>query len=175
MMTTVYLVWLSFLKVGSIAFGGGYAMIPVIMSEVVTTHQWLTQQEFLNIVSISQVTPGPIAVNAATYVGYKAAGVLGSAAATFGVATFSIIATALLSTKLLKHRESPRLQAIFTTLNPIVLALIVSAGFGTGAYVKPEVASGVVAGIAVVWLWKVGGKSHWLMILSAVLGMVLFR
>lgn len=175
MMHTVYMVWLSFLKVGSIAFGGGYAMIPVIMSEVVTAHQWLTQQEFLNIVSISQVTPGPIAVNAATYVGYKAAGILGSAAATFGVATFSIIATALLSTKLLKHRESPRLQAIFTTLNPIVLALIVSAGFGTGAYVKPEVASGVVAGIAVVWLWKVGGKSHWLMILSAVMGMFLFK
>lgn len=175
MIKTVMLVWLSFLKIGSIAFGGGYAMIPVIMSEVVTVHQWLSQQEFLNIVSISQVTPGPIAVNAATYVGYKAAGVLGSAAATFGVATFSIIATSLLSTKLLKHRESPRLQAIFTTLNPVVLALIVSAGFGTGAYVKTELASGLVAAIAVLWLWKVGGKSHWLMMLSAVMGMLLFR
>lgn len=175
MIKTVMLVWLSFLKVGSIAFGGGYAMIPVIMSEVVTTNQWLSQQEFLNIVSISQVTPGPIAVNAATYVGYKAAGIVGSAAATIGVATFSVLATSLLSTKLLKHRESPRLQAIFSTLNPVVLALIVSAGFGTGAYVKPELASGVLAAIAILWLWRIGGKSHWLMMLSAALGMLLFR
>lgn len=172
---TIFTIWLSFLKIGSIAFGGGYAMIPVIMNEVVVVHQWLSQQEFLNIVSISQVTPGPIAVNAATYVGYKAAGFFGSVAATFGVASFSIVATSLLSSKLMKHRESPKLQAIFTTLNPIVLALIVSAGIGTGSYVKPFWGSALIVLIACAWLLRVKGKSHWLMMLSALVGLLLFR
>ncbi len=88
MLSSILQLWLTFFKIGAIAFGGGYAMLPVIMSEVVTGQQWLSSQEFLNIVSISQVTPGPIAINSATYVGYKVAGVFGSLFATLGVVGF---------------------------------------------------------------------------------------
>lgn len=171
----IALVFTSFLKIGSIAFGGGYAMLPVIMSEVVNHRAWLSQQEFLNIVSISQVTPGPIAINSATYVGYKVSGILGSAAATLGVVSFSVMATTLLSTKLMKHRESPKLQMIFKTLNPMVLALIVSAGIGTARYVKMEMGSAVIVAVSILWLSFVKGKSHWLMILCGGLGFIFFR
>lgn len=175
MMINIVLVFLSFLKIGSIAFGGGYAMIPVIMNEVVTVHHWISQQEFLTIVVLSQVTPGPIATSAATYVGYRVAGLPGAIAAMVGVITFSVGATTLLSTKLLKHRESPKLQMVFATLNPIVLALIVSAGIGTGTYVKPVWQTGVIVGLTVLWLWRVKGQSHWLMLICAGLGFLLFR
>lgn len=175
MLNNLMLVFLSFLKIGAIAFGGGYAMLPVIMTEVVTTNGWLSQQEFLNIVSISQVTPGPIAINSATYVGFKVASVFGSAAATLGVVGFSIFATGILSSKLEKHRNSPLLQSIFKTLNPIVLALIVSAGIGTAKYVKQSFGSLIIAAIACLWLWKIKGKSHWLMVLCGALGFFFFR
>lgn len=171
----LWLVFASFFKIGSIAFGGGYAMLPVIMAEVVTANSWLSQQEFLNIVSISQVTPGPIAINSATYVGYKVAGVGGSAMATLGVVGFSVIATTILSTKLLKYRDAPLLQSIFKTLNPLVLALIVSAGVGTARYVRPSIGSIVIGLTACLWLWKIKGKSHWLMVLCGALGLLFFR
>lgn len=168
-------VFISFFKIGSIAFGGGYAMLPIIMSEVVGNRGWLSQQEFLNIVSISQVTPGPIAINSATYVGYKVSGILGSTAATIGVVSFSIFITTLLSTKLMQHRESPKLQMVFKTLNPMVLALIVSAGIGTAKYVRMEWGSLVIVAISIVWLSFVKGKSHWLMIACGALGFIFFR
>lgn len=175
MLNSVFELWLTFFKIGTIAFGGGYAMLPIIMTEVVTQQHWLTSQEFLNIVSISQVTPGPIAINSATYVGYKVAGVVGSLFATLGVVGFSLMATTILSTKLLKYREAPALKSIFKTLNPLVLALILSAGVGTGQYVQKSLGSVVIALIAVLWLWKVKGKSHWLMVLCGALGFVFFR
>lgn len=175
MLSSFFQLWLTFFKIGAIAFGGGYAMLPIIMTEVVTESHWLGSQEFLNIVSISQVTPGPIAINSATYVGYKVAGVLGSLSATLGVVSFSVIATTILSTKLLKYREAPMLKAIFKTLNPLVLALILSAGVGTAQYVQKSVGSLIIALVAALWLWKVKGKSHWLMILCGGLGFVFFR
>lgn len=175
MLNSILALWLSFLKIGAIAFGGGYAMLPVIMTEVVVNHTWLSNREFLNIVSISQVTPGPIAINSATYVGYKVAGFIGAMTATIGVVSFSVLATTILSTKLLKYREAPMLKMIFKTLNPLVLALIVSAGVGTARYVQPRFGSLVIAGTAAIWLWKVKGKSHWLMILCGGLGFVFFR
>ncbi len=175
MVNNLILVFFSFLKIGAIAFGGGYAMLPVIMTEVVNVQSWLSQQEFLNIVSISQVTPGPIAINSATYVGFKTAGILGSVAATLGVVSFSVFATSILSSKLEKHRNAPLLQSIFKTLNPLVLALIVSAGIGTARYVKQSLGSVVIAAVACLWLWKIKGKSHWMMILCGALGFVFFR
>ena len=175
MWNSILLLGLSFFKIGMIAFGGGYAMLPVIMNEVVNQNHWLSAQEFLNIVSISQVTPGPIAINSATYVGYKVAGIGGSVAATLGVVGFSVFATTILSTKLLKYRESPVLKSVFKTLSPLVLALIVSAGVGTAQFVQKSFGSLVIALIAAVWLWKVKGKSHWLMLICGGLGFVFFR
>lgn len=75
----------SFFKVGLFGFGGGYAILPLIQREIVSLHNWLTMDQFIDIVAISQVTPGPVAINAATFVGYKVAGLVGSLIATTGV------------------------------------------------------------------------------------------
>ena len=76
--------FLSFIQVGIFSFGGGYAAMPLIQSQVVTNHRWLTMSEFTDLITISQMTPGPIAVNSATFVGLKIAGVFGAVVATFG-------------------------------------------------------------------------------------------
>ena len=76
--------FLSFLQIGALSFGGGYAAMPLIEAQIVTTHGWLTMTEFANLVTIAEMTPGPIAVNAATFVGTKIAGVPGALAATAG-------------------------------------------------------------------------------------------
>ena len=85
--------FVTFFKIGLFSFGGGYGMLSVIQGEVVTRYSWLTMSEFTDIVAISQITPGPIAINSATYVGYKICGFFGSLAATVSVvlAPFTII------------------------------------------------------------------------------------
>ena len=83
--------FLTFLKVGAFTFGGGYAMIPIIQKEVVEKRKWANNSDILDILAISESTPGPIAVNAATYIGYKVAGFLGSIFATFGLVIPSFV------------------------------------------------------------------------------------
>ena len=76
--------FLTFFKIGAFTFGGGYAMIPLIQKEAVEKHKWISDEDILDIIAIAESTPGPIAINSATFMGYRVAGVLGSAAATFG-------------------------------------------------------------------------------------------
>ncbi|HBX49220.1 MAG TPA: chromate transporter, partial [Clostridiaceae bacterium] len=78
-------VFFCFFKIGLFSFGGGYAMLPLIQKEVVDKYAWVSVQEFIDVVAISQATPGPVAINTATYIGYKTSGVIGSAMATLGV------------------------------------------------------------------------------------------
>ena len=90
-MNILFQLFFSFSKIGAFAFGGGYAMLPLIEHEIVINHHWITYNEFIDIIGISQMTPGPIAINASTFVGYKVGGVLGSITGTIGVVTISFI------------------------------------------------------------------------------------
>ena len=89
----VFQLFITFIKIGAFTFGGGYAMVPLIQRETVEKKKWINDDDILEIVAIAESTPGPIAVNSATFVGYKTAGVLGAAAATIGVVlpSFTII------------------------------------------------------------------------------------
>ena len=118
----------SFLQVGLFSFGGGYAAMPLIQGQVVTMHQWLSMSEFTDLITISQMTPGPIAVNSATFVGIKIAGIPGALAATFGCILPSCILVTLLAKLYLKYREMAMLQGILHSLRPAVVAMIGSAG-----------------------------------------------
>ena len=82
---TAWQVFTTFFKIGAFTFGGGYAMIPLIQRETVDNHKWVTEDDILEIIAIAESTPGPIAINSATFVGYRTCGVLGSVAATLGV------------------------------------------------------------------------------------------
>lgn len=117
-------------KIGLFSFGGGYAMLPLIQKEIVTNNSWLNLSQFVDVVAISQVTPGPIAINAATFVGYKMAGIFGSAAATLGVVTPSLIVVLSLTLLFLKYNTLDTVQAAFTGIRPAVVALIAAATWG---------------------------------------------
>ncbi len=117
-----------FFKIGLFGFGGGYAMLSLIQGEVVVKHNWLTAQEFTDIVAISQMTPGPIGINTATYVGYTATqSIWGSVTATFAVILPSFILMILISRFFLQYSNHPAVESIFTGLRPAVIGLIGSA------------------------------------------------
>ena len=126
----------TFFKIGLFGFGGGYAMLSMIQGEVVTRYGWLTAQEFTDIVAISQMTPGPIGINSATYVGYStvveagygmAWGIVGSCIATFAVVLPSFILMLTISKFFIKYQKHPAVEAVFSGLRPAVVGLLASA------------------------------------------------
>ena len=118
----------TFFKIGLFGFGGGYAMLSMIQGEVVTRYGWLTPQEFTDIVAISQMTPGPIGINSATYVGFTATGsVWGSIIATLAVVLPSFILMLAISKFFLKYQKHPVVEAVFSGLRPAVVGLLASA------------------------------------------------
>ena len=119
--------FLTFLKVGTFTFGGGYAMIPIIQNEVTRKRKWITDAEILDIIVISETTPGPIAVNAATYVGYKVNGILGSIFATFGLALPSFVIIFVISYFYKDFMQWQVIQAAFKGLKVGVIILLINA------------------------------------------------
>ena len=119
---------ISFFQIGLFSFGGGYASMPLIQEQVVDIHAWLTIKEFTDLVTISQMTPGPIAVNSATFVGIKIAGIPGALVATAGCILPSCILVTLIAKLYLKYKNLSLLQGILNSLRPAVVAMIASAG-----------------------------------------------
>ena len=120
--------FLSFFQVGLFSFGGGFAALPLIQDQVVDVNKWLTLAEFTDLITISQMTPGPIAINAATFVGIRIAGVLGAIISTLGCILPSCIIVSLLGWLYFKYKNLPLMQGILGGLRPAVVALIASAG-----------------------------------------------
>lgn len=119
---------LVYLKIGLVGFGGGYAMLSLIQEEVVTKHGWLTFQEFTDIVAISQMTPGPIGINSATYIGYTVTGsVWGSIVATGAVMVPSFILVLLISISFAKIKDNKHFNALFSGIRPASVGLIGAA------------------------------------------------
>ena len=126
----------TFFMIGLFGFGGGYGMISLIQHEVVVNHAWMSSAEFTNIVAISQMTPGPIGINSATYCGYTAVynatgnaalGVAGSAIATFALVLPTFILMIVISKLFMKYMKTPVVQAVFTGLRPAVVGLLAAA------------------------------------------------
>lgn len=166
--------FLSFLQIGMFSFGGGYAALPLIQEQVVTQHGWLSRSEFTDLITISQMTPGPIAVNSATFVGIRLAGFLGALAATFGCILPSCILVTVLSYLYLKYRKMSMLQGVLETLRPAVVSMIAAAGVSIliTAFWNDAVSfmstkwDSIVIFVVAVWLLK---KKNWNPILVMVL------
>ncbi len=122
----------AFFKVGLFSFGGGYAMIPLMESEIIAHYGWLSAAEFIDILAIAETTPGPIAINSATYVGFRIAGITGSAVATIGVVSPSVILFLALGTFLVNKIKDPRLERVVQGLQPAVIVLILLAAISLG-------------------------------------------
>lgn len=118
----------SFLQIGLFSFGGGYASLPLIEDQVTNFHHWMTVPEFTDLITISQMTPGPIAVNSATFVGIRIAGIPGAVAATAGCVLPSCIIIFILAGLYLRYRNGSLLNSALTALRPAVVAMIASAG-----------------------------------------------
>ena len=178
-MIYLQLFW-SFIQIGMFSFGGGYAAMPLIQGQVVTDHGWLTMSEFTDLITISQMTPGPIAVNSATFVGLKIAGIPGAVVATLGCILPSCIIVTVLAKLYLKYREMDMLQGILGGIRPAVVALIGSAGISilqtafweaSGKMVISDT-SWLMVGIfvvCVILLRKVKMNPIWVMLLAGVM------
>lgn len=127
MILTLLQLMLSYLKIGFFGFGGGYAMLSLIHSEVVVRNAWLTNGEFSDIVAISQMTPGPIALNSATYIGYEVAGIVGSVVATVAVSLPSLTLMLLLTRFFLRLHDNCYVQGVVRGMRPVVVGMIASA------------------------------------------------
>lgn len=123
-MTIFTQLFFTFFKIGAFTFGGGYAMLPLIQMEVIDTYGWLTLNEFLEIIAIAEMTPGPVAINTATFVGYRKAGLFGSAAATLGVVLPSFLIILLIARLFTGLTKAPWAKGVFTGVKPAVIGLI---------------------------------------------------
>lgn len=177
----IYLqLFLSFLQIGLFSFGGGYAAMPLIQGQVVTGHGWLTMSEFTDLITISQMTPGPIAVNSATFVGLKIAGVPGAVVATAGCILPSCIIVTILAKLYLKYRSMDLLQGVLKSLRPAVVAMIASAGililvtafWGSSAVITfagTKWSMVVIFVICLILLRKTKLNPIWVMVLAGVM------
>ena len=164
-----------FFKVGLFSFGGGYAILPLMQHEVVDVNKWISFKEFMDIVAVSQITPGPISINLATHVGYRIGGTLGSTIATTSVILPSIIIISLIVIFLKRFSKLPAVQRIFKSLRITIVGLILAAGIAL--FVKENFidyksyiifTSVLIGGL----VFKIGSIT--LIILSGVAGAILY-
>lgn len=120
--------YLTFFKVGLFSFGGGYAALPLIQQEVVGANSWLSLSEFNDLITISQMTPGPIAVNSATFVGVRVGGLLGGLVATLGCVTPSAIIVGILAYFYKKYKDLDSISNVLYFLRPAIISMILIAG-----------------------------------------------
>lgn len=179
------LLW-SFIQIGLFSIGGGYAAMPLIQSQVVDTHGWLTMTQFADIMAIAEMTPGPIAINSATFVGIQVAGLPGAIIATIGCVLPSCVIVMMLAYMYYRFRELSMVQGILAGLRPAVVAMIASAGLSLmilsfyGERMLPEDLSGVnlisvvifAAAFFVLRKWKV--NPIYIMLGAGVAGVVLY-
>ncbi|MCY6484305.1 chromate transporter [Clostridium aestuarii] len=169
-------IFYTFLKIGMFSFGGGLAMLPFINKEIVEKHHWISLSTFKDIIGIAQMTPGPIAINSATFVGFKIQGVLGSLFATLGVITFSFILVSIATHYIMKFKESKVLKAAMLGMRPAVIGLILSAFIllAKNSYSLQDKKSLIIGGLIGFLLFKT--KLHPILIIffSGILGIIFY-
>lgn len=172
-MELIRLFW-AFLKIGAFSFGGGYAMLPLIEEEVVNIYKWLTSTEFVDIIAISQMSPGPIAVNAATFVGFRHYGILGSVIATIGVVFASFFLVMTLARIIIKYKKSFIVEGIFAGIRPAVIGLIAAACVSLFQTSIVDMKSLVISLFVLVILYKSKLHPIGIIMLSGIFGIILY-
>lgn len=167
--------FIAFFKIGILGFGGGYAMLSLIQNQVVTQHKWITDTEFTNIVAISQMTPGPISINSATYIGYTVTGsVWGSVLTTLGVCLPSLILMIVASIFFAKMKDNKYIKQVMRNMRPIVIALILAAAIPLMTKENfIDYKSYIIFGVSLLLLLKKVNPIL-VMITSGIAGLILF-
>lgn len=146
--------FLAFLKIGAFSFGGGYAVLSLIQNEVIESTNWISAQDFIDIVAIAEMTPGPIAVNSSTFVGYKVGALAGSALATLGVVLVPVLVTLTVSIYFNKFKHLKQVNWILKGIRPAVLGLIAAACVKIGSISIVDLKGAIIAILVFVGVYK---------------------
>lgn len=166
-------IFISFAKVGLFTFGGGYAALRLIQSEIIISKAWLTMEEFLDVVAIAEVTPGPIALNASTFIGYKLSGIPGAIVGTVGVIFFPVLIMLVLTYFVNKLKDNKKMKAIKTMLRAVVIGLIASAAYTMGAAALGSTLSLVIFAAALAAVILLKADPILLLLVTAVAGAII--
>lgn len=170
-MILLELLW-SFFKIGLLAFGGGYGALSLIQDQIVNINNWMNLEEFLTLISISQMTPGPIAINSATFIGYRIAGVPGSLCATVGVVLPSVFWIFLILKLLKLLSRWIDTSEVFNALRLGIVALILSATFRIGIESINSIFTLVLGVFAFVILYKLKLSVIWIVLGTGLVGVI---
>ena len=178
-MSILLAIFLSMLKIGCFAFGGGYAIIALLENEFISKRNWIDHNEFLDVVAIAESTPGPIAINVATYIGYKLKGVFGAVVATVGMCLPSFVIMYLVSLFYEQFMEITLVVAAFKGIQICVVYLIASAGLKMLKKMKktPQniiVFSVTCIGMILCTLFDIHISSVWFILAAGILGLSIF-
>lgn len=167
----IFTVFLSFFKIGAFTFGGGYAMIPLIQKEICEKHNWITDEDILDIIAIAESTPGPIAINAATFVGFKICGFWGALFATLGVVLPSFTIIILIAYILREFQHIKIVQYAFNGIRAGVLALIVRALYSMYKQCPKNLISYVIAALSFIAAAIIGINVLFVILGCAIIGL----
>lgn len=166
--------FLIFLKIGAFSFGGGYAVLSLIQEEVIDGNGWISPEDFIDIVAISEMTPGPIAVNSSTFVGYKVGALAGSTLATLGVVLVPITITLLVSVYYNKFKHLKQVTWVIRGIRPAVMGLIAAACIKIGKASLVDFKGVIIALLVFFGVYKLKINPIIAIIISGVLGVILY-
>lgn len=174
-MNKLLTMFLTFLKIGAFTFGGGYAMIPLIETEVVDKRHWIEKEEFLDIIVISQTFPGALAINSSTFIGYKIGGILGAILALIGVVLPSFFIILIVAHFFLQFRNNPIIDLIFKGISAAVPMLILVAVTSLSKSINKNIANLFIVIITVIGISVLDIHPVLIIILSGIYGAIFLR
>ena len=173
-MNTLLVLILTFLKIGAISFGGGYAVISMIQHEVVYVNNWVSATDFINIVGISGLTPGPIAINASIFVGYKIAGITGALLSTAAVITVPCFLSLLATLFLERFQHLNWVNSVLCGIKPALIGLIAVALFTITKTSVNDIKDLIIGALVAILLFKTKISPVFLLIGAGLVGIIFF-
>lgn len=174
-MNKILTMFLTFLKIGAFTFGGGYAMIPLIETEVVDKRHWIEKEEFLDIIVISQTFPGALAVNSSIFIGYKIGGIIGAILALMGVVLPSFFIILIVAHYFLQFRNNPIIDLVFKGISAAVPMLILVAVTSLSKSISKNIANLFIVIITVIGISVFDIHPMLIILLSGIYGTVFLR
>ncbi len=170
----LFSLFFTFLLIGMVSFGGGYAMLPLFERMVVIEQGWLTRSLFIDMIALSQVTPGPIAINSATFIGFQIASVPGAMVSTVGVVFVPFFLVLTVSKYTQKFKESKVVKGIFIGLKPALVGMIFSSVASIASDALIDFKAYIILFLLVFLLWKVKMHPILVIIISGIIGFFVY-
>ncbi|PKL49222.1 MAG: chromate transporter [Candidatus Riflebacteria bacterium HGW-Riflebacteria-2] len=170
-MQELWRIFLTFFKIGMFTLGGGYAMLPLIQREVVEKSKWVDNREFIELLALAQTSPGPMAINAAVFVGYKHRGIVGSLTACLGMTLPSFLIILIIAMYLASFRENQYVESFFKGIRPAVVALIAAPLCGLGKAIKIAWWGVLLAALIAIAIAYAGISPAIMVVIAALIGL----